>query len=84
MGIDVQITLNVITCGCGACYAVPHWVGTLYYVCPFCSQRKQQELKKEIDSLQAEISHHNYVNNGLRGALKKRRKIEMKSTRKEG
>jgi len=74
MGINIEITLSTITCDCGALYAVPHWVTHSYYVCPFCSQRKQRELNKEIDALYEKISHHIRVNNGLRGALKRKRR----------
>jgi hypothetical protein len=72
MAINIEVTLNVITCYCGALYAVPHWAQASYYSCPFCGYREEEKLRREMRELRTKISHQSYVINGLRGALRRR------------
>jgi hypothetical protein len=70
---DVSISLKTITCHCGTIYAIPHWVTT--YRCPLCAQRAIDDLEVRNSDKWAEIEHLEKVNAGLRGALKRSKRI---------
>jgi hypothetical protein len=67
---EISITLNVITCACGACYAVPHWVTS--HTCPMCASREKTELRLCLQDKERLISKLDHQIAGLRGALKRR------------
>jgi hypothetical protein len=70
---DVSISLKTVNCNCGTVYAIPHWV--IIYQCPLCAQRKIDDLDARSSDKWVEIEHLEKVNAGLRGALKRSKRI---------
>lgn len=68
--VDIEVTLNVKTCSCGAIYAVPHWMER--YRCPLCADRNYRSLLERFDEVNKTKTHLEHVVVGLRGALKRR------------
>lgn len=66
---NIIVSMTVITCAKGHFYAVPHWVGSANYQCPFCANETVTFKNSLIGQQQRTISHYERVIHGLRGAL---------------
>jgi hypothetical protein len=68
MSINIEVTMEVRTCLCGTCYALPHWIQS--YQCPTCAGQKYRALQERFDELYLERNRLKRVVRGLRGAMK--------------
>lgn len=70
--INITVSMNIKTCLCGGIFSIPNWVTS--YDCPMCAERKIQQILKERDQAYQRQDHLQKIINGLRGALKRKKK----------
>lgn len=71
MSINIEVTLTVKTCPCGAIYALPYWIER--YRCPMCADQTYRLLQDRFDEIYKNNTRLRRVVIGLRGALKRKK-----------
>ena len=71
--LDINVSMKIVTCHCGGLYCIPNWVSS--FTCPFCANRRIEKIEERHTEKLDEIYHLHSVNAGLRGALKRMKRI---------
>ena len=67
MSINIEVTLNIVTCYKGHVYAIPNWTITSEYGCPMCLTDSLQRAYKRESKLENTIRGLRGENTKLRG-----------------
>ncbi len=69
MALNIEVTLDIITCYRGHVYAIPDWTSTSEYGCPMCLMGSLKRAYEREDKLQRTIRGLRGENTKLRGRI---------------